>query len=220
MCTETGNVGNLLEFKDFFEWKPCSVSVVLSGKIPIKLLKWIIHYVKEIISSVLLGIDLFTLFGTGPPKVQSQFCETKKCKTGWKSAIFRCTGWKGIPFRPAGPKRVFLNPSEKKVTFVHSTINLEVFRTSGFALGTKNISVLWSRYEITISIIFAPILKANHEAFLPLKKIIEKTNLPRRYYGLGKLIHLEQMGFDPAGKHSFGGLPVQYSTVQRRVQYT
>ena len=103
-CTGTGNVGIT---RYFFEWKPCSVSVVLSGKIPIKLFRWIIHYVKEIISSVFLGIGLFKLFKTGLLKEQN----CKNCP----DYPFRCTrkfsSW-GCHLKPLQTRRVI---GEQKV---------------------------------------------------------------------------------------------------------
>ena len=46
------------------------------------------------------------------------------------------------------------------------------------------------------------------QGFATLVKNNRKRRLPRRYHCLSKLIYLEQMGFDPAGKHSFDGTSV------------
>jgi hypothetical protein len=56
---------------------------------------------------------------------------------------------------------------------------------------------------------------SNPKSFATLVKNNRKINLPRRYYGLGKFIHPEQMGFDPAGKQSYGGLPMSNNRKKR-----
>jgi hypothetical protein len=55
---------------------------------------------------------------------------------------------------------------------------------------------------------FSTVAKPLWMIFRTGAKIIEKINLPRRYYRLGKLFKPEQTGFNLAGKYSFGGLPL------------